>query len=106
LTHKVRVSLEAKQDAREYALWMKKERNAASPAKKWLAGLRKRVRELASRARAFDEIPELVPNERSIREFLYHSHRVIFEIDEQTHTVNILRIYHSARQLRTGDLEP
>lgn len=39
------------------------------------------------------------------RELRYHSHRIVYHVNEQSSTVTILRVYHAARRsLGHGDL--
>ena len=41
-----------------------------------------------------------------LRQVTHHSHRVIYQVDETTKTVHLLRIYHGARRaLRGSDID-
>jgi plasmid stabilization system protein ParE len=42
---------------------------------------------------------------RGLRQILYQSHRIVFDLDEQREIVRVLRIYHaSRRELRQRDV--
>ena len=42
---------------------------------------------------------------RGLRQILYQSHRIVFDLDEQREIVRVLRIYHgSRRKLRQRDV--
>jgi plasmid stabilization system protein ParE len=35
---------------------------------------------------------------RDLRQIIYHSHRIVFHLDEQCEVVRVLRIYHGSRR--------
>jgi len=63
-------------------------------ARKWVLGLWDVINNLAEMPKRFPYVPEAFP----CRSCLYHSHRIIYRIDESSKTIYILRVYHSARE--------
>ena len=57
----------------------------------------KAIQSLAEMPLRFALIPEADELKRPLRSFPHHSHRVIYQVDEQAQTVSMLRVYHSAR---------
>jgi len=53
----------------------------------------------------FAIIPEVKSAGVPCRSCFYHSHRIIYRVDESSKTIYILRVYHSAREpLKEDDL--
>lgn len=53
----------------------------------------------AERASRFPNSGRSVPefNDEKLREFIFHSYRIIYRINEENNTVEITRIWHAAR---------
>jgi len=95
LAFKVKFTHRARQDTREAVVYLR--RRSSPSAQKWLLELRKLKDSLAVFPSRFTRIPtELERN--NYRVALHYSHKVIFYIDDESHTVHIVRVYHSARK--------
>ena len=93
--YSVRITASAKQDIADTMQFI--ELSSTSRARKWLSGLlvaMDSLQEMPVRHALMAEASQLRP----LRALLYHSHRVIYEIDETAHTVAIVRVYHMARK--------
>lgn len=105
MAHKIFLSPLARQDIIETADYIR-EHGSAERATRWASELVKVIAGLG-------EMPERCPLADEshdvglqLRELHYHSHRVIFRVDDATSTVQILRLYHSSRApLRLEDIE-
>ena len=94
---------QAEHDALEYAAQIAKDSPAT--AGKWLVGLEQAVAALSEMPGGFVIIPETGRFRRTYRQFHYHSHRVVFFVDEGDQAVVVARVYHGARDhLRPNDL--
>ncbi|MEM6852885.1 MAG: type II toxin-antitoxin system RelE/ParE family toxin [Planctomycetota bacterium] len=74
-------------------------------AAKWFEAFEEAVTELAFLPRRYPVIPEAEIMDIELRRVLVHSHRLIFTIDDATHTVKIVELRHGARLLRRRDLQ-
>ena len=93
----------AKQDAAQYAAFIRDKHKAPEAARRWLDGLYSAIGELAEAPSRFSVIPEADELGYPYRSIVYHSHRVIYAVDESERRVVIHRIYHGARMLLTED---
>lgn len=98
LTYKVIIEELAMADATAYAAYMIEEWQAKTEAQKWLDNLEEIIQGLALMPRRFKLIPEQSQFGIEIRQIIYHSHRIVFHINDEKSTVHILRIYHGARE--------
>jgi plasmid stabilization system protein ParE len=87
----------AAQDAEEYAESILSQSSSSGPAAKGLNGLETEVKSLAEMPRRFKVIPEQSSIHIELRQFIYGSHRVIFHVDDESHSVQVMRIYHGWR---------
>lgn len=79
---------------------------AMSPAgaAKWFAGLEKVIHSLGAMPHRCGQAREAKMLGRNLRQYIYHSHRIIFRIEEEAAVVRILHIRHAARRaLRQPD---
>ena len=98
-------SLEAQEEALDAAEYIAK--TAPGNAVKWYAGLEKAIASMSmmpgrcSRARESETLGV------DLRHYIYHSHRVIFRIEEETAIVRILHVRHASRRAigEAGDKE-
>jgi plasmid stabilization system protein ParE len=74
-------------------------------AERWWNGFVDAVLSLEKQPGRCALVPERVLRIRMIRHLLYHSHRIVFSMDEERKVVRVLRVYHSKRQkLRPSDI--
>ncbi len=97
MLYKVRIQPAALRDAEEYAAFIQDKNLEPSAAARWYDGLTEIILSLGSMPARCPVIPEHESFKIEIRHLHYHSHRIIFHIDEDTGTVYVLRIYHGAR---------
>ncbi|MEI7576078.1 MAG: type II toxin-antitoxin system RelE/ParE family toxin [Armatimonadota bacterium] len=97
----------AKDDVRRYVDYIIGRENSRVNAERWLAGLLAEIRTLQELPRRCPRIPEQELFEIELRQFVYHSHRVIFHVSEETNVVHVLRIYHGALpELEAWQIKP
>lgn len=95
----------AKQDALEYAAYIRDEGKDPAAAARWLSELGEAANSLAEMPRRFRVIDEQAHFPIELRQFLHHSHRVIFHVNDGTASVHVLRVYHGRRDiLLPGDV--
>jgi plasmid stabilization system protein ParE len=105
LAYDVQITAPAKTDAQEYAQFIGDKERSYDAAKLWLDGLQSEINKLSDMPSKFAVIPEAEELGTPYRSFNYHSHRVIYAVDEEGKTVTVHRVYHCARKpLSTGDL--
>jgi plasmid stabilization system protein ParE len=74
-------------------------------ASQWLKAVRPLMASLREMPLRFSLISECEEVGISLRAFHYHSHRVIYRVDEDTKVVKILRVLHNSRRpLSTEDV--
>jgi plasmid stabilization system protein ParE len=106
LVYRIITETTAQKDALEYAAFIISESQATAPAEKWLAELERAIDQLTEMPRRFKVIDEQLHFLVELRQFIHHSHRVIFHVNDETKTVHILRVYHCRRDaLNNGALE-
>lgn len=84
-------------DALENAAFIRDEKQSPEGAKRWLDGLYEQLASLRDSPKRFPLIQESERFAEDLRSFNYHSHRIVYTIDEKNRLVTVLRIYHSAR---------
>ncbi len=100
MAHRVITLPQAEADAVEYAEYIAQDSREA--AYKWLVGLEEAIESLSDMPERCAVIPEHGMFTRIFRHLHYHSHRIVFFIEE---VVVVARIYHGARdELRPDDL--
>lgn len=93
----------AEADIEAYSQHIAKE--SVEAARAWLQGLEQELNALEEMPHRFAKIPEEGQFRCVYRQAHYHSHRVIFFVDDKSFTVAIARVYHGARdRLRLWDL--
>lgn len=97
MAFKVQIVAAAQRDISEVVDFIHQDSPAS--AKKWLQGLSAAIQSLAEMPLRFTLIPEAHELKRPLRSFPYYSHRVVYEVEEASKTVSIIRVYHSARAL-------
>jgi plasmid stabilization system protein ParE len=97
MIYKVILAPLAAQDAEEYAQFILSQSSSSGPAAKWLSGLETEVKSLAEMPRRFKVIPEQSSFHIELRQFIYGSHRVIFHVDDEAQSGQVMRIYHGRR---------
>ncbi len=95
MTYKVKVSKPAEKDISEAVEFIT--RDSRSAASKWYDGLWKLIFSLAENPYRFSVIPEVEELGYPFRSAIYHSHRVVFRVEDSSQTVYIVRVYHGAR---------
>jgi plasmid stabilization system protein ParE len=103
LHYKVSILPVALADAAEYVAFIREEKLEPLAARRWYDGLVETIVSLEHMPSAHPVIPEQEGFTISIRQVHYHSHRVIFHIDEASRTVFVLRVYHGARDVLRPD---
>lgn len=74
-------------------------------ASSWLLGLEEAVLSLSTTPTRFALIPESSDLGVAYRSMIYHSHRVIYRIDEKADMIHVIRVYHGSRRpLKDEDL--
>ena len=98
MAYRVQISILARREARDYAAFVREERQSPDAARQWLEGLYATIRELADLPERFSVIPEAEELVFPYRSFVFHSHRVIYAVYEAEQLVIVHRIYHGARK--------
>lgn len=104
MAYSVKLSPQARCDVRETADFLRDNAGVES-ARKWKNGVLSAIEslsEMPSRCAVAEESAEVG---LELRQMIHRPHRIIFRVQEATQTVNVLRVYHSARvPLRLEDL--
>ena len=93
-------------DTREYAAFVRHEKQSASAAKRWLDELEGVILSLSEMPNRYKVIEEQEAFGISLRQVLHYSHRVVFHVNEATQSVHVLRVYHGARRELSPDDVP
>jgi len=101
LAFSIQITLPARQDARNYATFIRTEQQSPAAARRWLDGLYAAIKALAEAPHRFAVIPEAEELGFAYRAFVYHSHRVVFAVHDADGRVIVHRIYHVARRSLT-----
>lgn len=67
-------------------------------ARRWLDGLYAAIKGLDESPARHSVVPEAEELGFPYRSFVYHSHRVVYAVDEAGRRVTVHRIYHGARR--------
>lgn len=92
------VEAPAEFDAEQYATYIINQ-GSSEGARRWLEGLELKIQDLAEMPRRFKVIPEQSWFDIELRQFLYHSHRVIFHVRDEANSVHVLRVYHGSQDV-------
>jgi plasmid stabilization system protein ParE len=68
----------------------------------WITGLERTMLSLDTFPNRGAPIPENEHLDLFYRHLIYHSHRIIYRVDEEAKTVIVIRVYHSARRPLSG----
>ncbi len=86
-------------DAEEYVSFIRDQKLEPLAATRWYDGITEAILSLDTMPRRCPVIPEKDSFKIELRHHLFHSHRIIFYIDEEVGTVHVLRVYHGARDV-------
>jgi plasmid stabilization system protein ParE len=105
LAFRVDITEAALADAEGFVEYIRREKRDAVGAERWWNGLLDAHFWLEQRPGRGSPAPEAALRARGLRQILYQSHRIVFDLDELHGVVRVLRIYHaSRRQLRQRDV--
>lgn len=103
MTFRVRIAQRAQRDVESIYSWIAEHGPDHHAAVRWVDGLENAITSLDEFPARCPLAPEARFFERQVRQLLYHSHRVLFTIDEEE--VVVLHIRHAGRLPATlGDL--
>jgi plasmid stabilization system protein ParE len=103
LAYSIQITLPARRDARAYAAFLRDAQHSPDAAARWLNGLYAAIQTLAGAPHRFAVIPEAAELGFPYRAFVYHSHRVIYAVDDAAERVTVHRVYHGARNALTEE---
>ena len=106
MAFKVRLTELAQEDVDGTTAFFVTEQSSLEEADRWLRQIEAAIERLQDHPLAIPRIPEET-SDRTVRHLVVKSHRVLFEVDEISATVTILRVWHAARSnltLPTQDL--
>jgi len=104
LAFRVDITDAALADAEEFVEYVRIEKRDAVGAERRWNGLLDALLSLERQAGRGSLVVEAALRTGGLRQILYQSHRIVFDLDEQREVVRILRIYHgSRRELRPRD---
>lgn len=84
---------------------VRREKGDSAGAERWWNGLLEALFSLEQHPGRGSLVVEAALRARGLRQILYESHRIVFELDEQGEVVRVFRIYHgSRRELRQRDV--
>jgi plasmid stabilization system protein ParE len=105
LAFQVEITEAALADAEKFVEYVRREKRDAAGAERWWNGLLDALFSLEQRPGRGSLVAEAALRARGLRQLLYQSHRIVFELDEQRGVVRVLRIYHASRRgLRRHDV--
>ncbi len=102
MAYSIQITLPARQDARDYAAFIRDQQQAPATASRCLDGLYAATKELTEAPHRFAVIPEATELDFPYRSFVYHTHRVIYGVHDIDRRVMVHRIYHGARRPLTA----
>lgn len=105
LAYDVKITDSALLDAQEYVQFIRYKKREPLAAERWFRDLVSAIFSLEELPSRYALIPEAAEFSSELRHLIFHSHRIIYEIDEAHKNVNVLRIYHGSRRLRRVDLK-
>jgi plasmid stabilization system protein ParE len=95
-TYLVLFDPEAQDEAFEAAAYIA--RRSSTNAVKWFAGLEKAIESLSTMPGRCSRARESATLGIDLRHYIYHSHRIIFRIEEEAGIVRVLHVRHAARR--------
>lgn len=95
-TYRVRFQPEAQREALEAADFIAA--NSPANADKWFDGLVQVIESLRTMPQRCSRARESETLGVELRQYIYHSHRIIFRIEERTRTLRVLHIRHASRR--------
>ena len=84
-------------DAEEFVAFIRSQKLEPRAAGRWYDGLTEAIESLALMPQRCPLIPEQEDFKIELRHHHFHSHRIIFHIDEVARMIHVLRVYHGAR---------
>jgi plasmid stabilization system protein ParE len=103
LAYRVKISDSALIDAEDYVEFIRQTKREPKAADRWFRGLVSAVFSLADLPLRCPLIPETDDFPFELRQLIFHSHRIVFRLDEAGKTVEILRVYHGSRKKISPD---
>ena len=98
MNYVVRLANLAQAEAEEYLALIHSRSNDPIAAEAWWSGLLEALRTLQTMPARCAALQSMKPDQAVRRQLIYHSHRIIFRVEEATNTVIVLRIYHGSRR--------
>ncbi|HEV3041808.1 MAG TPA: type II toxin-antitoxin system RelE/ParE family toxin [Candidatus Angelobacter sp.] len=98
MAYKIKITDHALSDAHDYLLFIRKQKKHPEAARRWFRGLMSAIYSLETMPRRCAVIPEAEDFLYEYRQLIFHSHRIIFHIDEKRNAVIVLRVYHGSRE--------
>ena len=105
LAFRVDITDSALADAEDFVTYVRRDKCDPAGAERWWNGLLDALLSLEQRPGRGSLVVEAALRSRGLRQILYQSHRIVFDLDQQREIVRVLRIYHtSRRELRPRDV--
>ena len=105
MAFRVDITEAALADAEDFVEYVSREKGDTARAERWWNGLLDALFSLEQSPGRGSLVVEAALRTRELRQILYHSHRIVFHLDEQREVVRVLRIYHGSRRaLRKRDV--
>ena len=105
LAFRVDITDAALNDAETFVEYVRGERSDPLGAERWWNGLLDTLFSLEHSPGRGSPVVEVALRSRELRQIVYHSHRIIYHLDEPREVVRVLRIYHGSRRaLRSRDV--
>ena len=105
MAFRVDITEAALADAEDFVEYVRREKHDTVGAERWWNGLLDALFSLEQRPGRGSLLVEVALRSRGLRQILYQSHRIVFELDEQLEIIRVLRIYHASRRgLRQRDV--
>jgi len=105
LAFRVDITEAALADAEDFVEYVRRKKRDTVGAERWWNGLLDALFSLERRPGRGSLVIEAALRTRGLRQILYQSHRIVFDLDEPREIVRVLRIYHaSRRELRQRDV--
>ena len=98
MAYAVRLADLAQAEAENYLAFIHSQSNDPIAAEEWWTGLLVVLRSLQTMPARCPGLKSAAPDGSIRRQLIYHSHRIIFRVDETAKTVFVLRIYHGSRR--------
>ena len=105
MAFRVDITEAALADAEDFVEYVRRKKRDTVGAERWWNGLLDALFSLEQRPGRGSLLVEVALRSRGLRQILYQSHRIVFELDEQLEIIRVLRIYHASRRgLRQRDV--